>query len=252
MVTDFEPPFTRFIDYFSDEDNIFQKGSCPDTCVFKSLHKTPIVGIPEPQKHEFIGVLISEDPTTDFICRYLDAREAGKVDREKWRQPLFEKESPPVWLIERLEELNNKRWKGECTEEIKLLNDTIQNNFYWTHMLKCCTMKNKKLRAKPVEERITKAFTHHRGVVCAHNWLSGELSWAISHGAKCIITLGKSPEIWSLEWKKDAPDNEKVILINLPHPSPINRYSWTPESSDKLAKLNKDIGDLFKFCHDLD
>lgn len=225
----------RFLEYIYSGD-VYCKDHCPASCVFQPLAKTPMVGIPEPNGHKFIGVLVSEDPTVDFIGRYLDARSGGKEDADGWRRPLFEKGSPPAWLIERLREIDRKHWDSGRACQIDRLNEAIQNNFYWTHMLKCCTMKNRKLAKIPAEERITAAFTHHRGMVCADTWLNDELSWAINQGASYVIALGISPEAWLKKWKQEAPESRRVTVINLPHPSPINRRSWNPKTSDRLGK----------------
>ena len=233
----------QFINYFSDVSNIYTKKECPHFCRFKPLNRTPIVGLPKPD--DFWGVIISEDPTTDFIGRYEEAR---KQPPDEWRRLLMSKDSPPSWLIQKMMAFNKKYWNGVNTNEITQLNGIIQHNFYWTHMLKCCTIKSKKLKAQPINERISIPYTHAKGVTCADTWLSGELSWAISQGSKCIVTLGKSPEIWSKRWFDGLPDKDGIRLFNLPHPSGANQASWNPKTHDKREKLSNNLLSLLEAC----
>jgi len=229
-----------FIDIQLNVDTIYNKNICQVECDFKKYGKTPIVKISLPKEPEkFLGMIISEDPTTAFICPYKFAMRRGDT------HSLIKNPAPPKWLIQRITEYQNKYCDGQYSNQIEKLQEKINNNFYWTHMLKCCTMKSKKLKALPEEMRISIPFRHDRGMICAKTWLLGELKDAVNkEKVKCIIVLGKSPKTCVEQFVVES-DIDDDRFVYLPHPSSANMKSWNPKKEKDKNMLDCNLTKLF-------
>lgn len=183
----------QFINFISDANNIIGKSYCPEQCEFKSRNNIPIVGIPEPQKQKrLLGVIISRDPTTDFIDPYFEARQKTP---EGWHNQLMTAKAPPQWIIVQIARFNKKHLNEQYTTEIEHLKEIIENNVYWTHYHKCCTDKSSEKAPR---------FKKKNARLCANQWLRDELSEVIDQGVKFIICVGKDAKAWVSEWEKDA------------------------------------------------
>lgn len=227
----------QFIDYILDEKRIYDKGECPEECEFKHKEKVPIVGVIPPQPNKLLGMIISRDPITAFKKPYLTARSGELV---KWHDKLMTADAPPQWFISKIKNFDEKYMDNIHSNDLKLLEQIIANNVYWTHLHKCCTDKNdRKLEAVH--------FKHKNGELCANKWLMDEIKEAKGLGLKFIICLGKDVELF-IE-PREIPFIEPAIKIfYFPHPSGANNGEWYPKDPDKKAWLMKKIDGLFLVC----
>ena len=197
------------------------KNSCPNDCELKNKRKIEIALVPPPD--EILGVIISRDPTTDWLDTYRK--------ESKSRERLFDT-AIPVQLIERI-----KKFTGG---DINYLSELIYKNVYWTHLHKCFTDKS--------EERSIR-FKNKNANECADKWLGEELNIAINDKTKFIIALGKEVQKRICEWREDCCKNRNIEIIYLPHPSPANvgRYSsWHPKELKNGERIEKRINSLLK------
>lgn len=103
-----------FDEHFKTFISINKSDACPDECECKGLSGIPAVWIPPPQKHPFVGIIISRDPTTAFIPYYTDAK---AKDLSSWRELLFETNAIPRWTFQRITAFNGKYMDGAFSEE---------------------------------------------------------------------------------------------------------------------------------------
>jgi hypothetical protein len=198
-----------------------KKDSCPNNCEFKKKRKIDIARVPPPD--EILGVIISRDPTTDWLTKYRKNREN--------RKRLFET-AIPGQLIERIEKFTR--------EDVSYLREFLNQYVYWTHLHKCFTDKSGKTSIK---------FKPKNANECADAWLGEELNIAINDKTKFIIALGKDVQKWIGEWQEDCCRNKNIKIIYLPHPSRANvgRYlSWYPKESKNKERIKKRIDNLLQ------
>lgn len=213
---------------------------CPDGCEFKGLADTPLVWVPPPQKHPFIGFIISRDPTTEFIPYYTDAKSKSL---SSWRELLFNSNAIPRWTYRRIEVFNQKYMHGALSEE-ELINfrDTLFHSVYWTHLHKCCTDKRVEASLK---------FKPKNANYCADRWLRSEIKSATSDNVRFIITLGKDVERWFESRGNELLEDQTIRLYHLPHPSRANMASWYPKNEQARRKLEEKIRNLVLECQTL-
>ncbi len=227
----------RFIDYIQDDTHIFKKDECPNACESRNNEKVPIVGVFPPQSNKLTGMIISRDPTTAFKKPYLKAR--GKTNAE-WHNKLMTVDAPPQWLIKKIKNFDDKYMENIHSNDLKILEQNIANNVYWTHLHKCCTdKKDRKLGAVH--------FKHKNGELCADKWLMDEIKEAKSLGLKFIICLGKDVKSF-IEPRESTIKEQDIKIFYFPHPSGANNGEWYPKNPDKKTRLIKNIGDLFLVC----
>ncbi|MGA2161531.1 MAG: hypothetical protein ABSG28_04945 [Methanoregula sp.] len=186
-----------------------------DRCSLKDWHYYHPICMPSPKNIQ--GILISRDPTTDFIEPY------KHYDHDKG---LFQyKEAPPTWLYNRI--LSFMKYGSNSHESIYLRN-FLNSNCYWTHFHKCPTLKGDK----------DFHFSYKHGKECAGFWFDYEYSTYNLNG-KILILLGQDLK----KYYDENPDNQLFknnTVFFLPHPSGINMgsgWSWNP---------NKPEGDVYK------
>lgn len=227
----------RFIDYILDDTNISKKGECPNDCDSRHNEKVPIVGVFPPQSNQLKGMIISRDPTTAFKDPYLKAR--GKANTE-WHNELMTADAPPQWLIKKIKNFDEKYMNSTHSNDLEILEQTISNNVYWTHLHKCCTDK---------KDHVLGAihFKHKNGELCANKWLMDEIKEAKILGLKFIICLGKDVESF-IEPRESTIKEPDIKIFYIPHPSGANNGEWYPKDPDKKAQLMKNIDDLFLAC----
>jgi len=206
-----------------------KKNVCPKECELQSKD-IEIVTVPPP--NEIVGIIISRDPTTEWIENgYEDAK--GKSD-DKRRKELFETAIPRI-LIDRICNYIDAK-------NLEILKKTIYQKVYWTHLHKCFTDKKEKKSLK---------FKYRNAQECADKWLTKELNTAISNNTKFIIALGGDVQKWISEWREDYHERSKNLkVIYLPHPSPANvgNYSsWSLQARDR-EKIERRINELLKLC----
>lgn len=222
----------QFIDYIKNPVNIVNKSACPDDCDFKG-EDVPIVGIMPPESpNKLLGIIISRDPTTEFIEVYQKAK--TNENSFEWHQLMIE-DAPPQWLINKIILFNEKHLNGDYNKEIESLKAIVKDNLYWTHFHKCCTDKN------------GIKFKHSNGVKCAKKWLWKEILESKALGAKIIICLGKDVESYIKPKEKALPG---IRIYYLPHPSGVNtnKSSWYPKTDSELETLKASVIDLLNFC----
>lgn len=208
--------------HLKDYLNTIKKEGCPQNCELKSKKETEIALVPPPD--EILGLLISRDPTTDWLDTYRKNR--------KNREALFS--AIPELLIKRI-----KKFTGE---DINCVSELLYKNVYWTHLHKCFTDKSEKKSIK---------FEPKNAIQCADKWLAQELDIAINDRTKFIIALGNDVQKWICEWREDYCQSKNIKIIYLPHPSLANvgRYfSWYPNEQKDKEILKKRINILLKLC----
>ncbi|OFV68787.1 MAG: uracil DNA glycosylase superfamily protein [Candidatus Syntrophoarchaeum caldarius] len=212
------------------------KEECPEECIFKQ--KSPKVAI-IPPPNEILGIIVSRDPTFDWIKNYEEAwKEYNEtVNVENLRKKLFE--AIPKSLIERITTYKDKLNSTE--EDIVCLHKMIYKNVYWTHLHKCFTNK----RDKEYE------FDNKNAIICGERWLAKELEIATNTKTKFIIALGRDVQRFVCEWREDYCENRDIKIIYLPHPSPANvgkYWSWCPKEERNKVRLTKRINNLLQLC----
>ena len=226
----------EFVDFLQDEVAIYRRGLCPD-CLYKSLpgysDEYPVVGILPPKR--LLGVIISQDPTTDFKSVYLNAR----GNQSSWRN-LIKTDAPPKWLIEKLKIFRYKFLDAEYASMVDRFEKMVYDNVYWTHLNKCCTSKQDKIIC----------FRYKNSKVCADHWLENEIKDANNAGAQFIICLGGPV-------KRYFEDNEALLdqihdnIFYLPHPSGAANGEWFNKRIVDEKGLKQKIEDMLLYCDSL-
>lgn len=202
-----------------------------------------MVWIPPPKKELMKGVIISRDPTTEFIDVFNDLL---KEDENNRRIKLMQNKGVPVrTIIDRIDKICKREEKKFSPE---IFSNFLLNNCYWTHLLKCYTYSSrKKIDSFSYSEAV------HYGCVdcCTKKWLCQELN-QISQlpNVKIIILLGAN--VTKFVYHNLFDDNIKnwresrlyfnCPLIPLPHPSRANGKEWAqPKKSllDNIEKINR-------------
>lgn len=208
------------------------KDRCSEECDFKWRKDIEIALVPPPK--EILGIIISCDPTTDWLEEYKEAKE---LPNDKRREKLFK--AIPEKLIKRVTKFMNMK-----TSDIDSLSNMINGRVYWTHLHKCFTDKRGKESIK---------FKNKNAQECADKWLAEELNNAINDKTKFIIALGNYVQKWICEWREDYCKSKNMKIIYLPHPSPANvgrSSSWLPETKNR-EKIEKRINTLLNLCNEL-
>ena len=107
---------------------------CPEECDFKRRKDIKIAFVPPPK--EILGIIISCDPTTDWLEKYKKAKE---LPNDKCRERLFM--AIPKELIKRVTNFMSMK---TSKEDIDCLSNMIYGRVYWTHLHKCFTDKSEK------------------------------------------------------------------------------------------------------------
>lgn len=209
------------------------KDRCPEECEFKSKKEIEIAKIPPPK--ETLGIIISRDPTTDWLDT---AYEKAEEQPDNMRRKTLFDTAIPLQLIKRIKNFMSRK---PAEEDIKHLFEMIYENVYWTHLHKCFTDKSGESSIK---------FKNKNANKCADRWLAEELNIAINDKTKFIIVLGNDVQEWICEWREDYCKNKNMKIIYLPHPSPANvgrSSSWHPETKNR-ERIEKRINSLLKLC----
>ena len=197
------------------------KDVCPKECEFnnkekRDLYSRPIVFIPPPEKPKIM--LISRDPTVNFLHLYEYAKSEEYDKKTNERRLMLFAGAIPYWLILRIVRFSEK-------EDAKIDVDKLFRIFeiaYWSHLHKCPTGNGAKFSKK-----------------CAKKWLKEEIEEAVEEGVKTIVGLGRDVEYWLK--KANVKASSKVKIICLPHPSGRSR-AW--EDVKKKGDIKKRIKDL--------
>jgi uracil-DNA glycosylase len=189
-------------------------GGCPFYKDPELRKRAPIL-IPTPPKTNI--VLISRDPTTDFMGIYDYARH---LDEDQRRLALFSSGIPQQLVVQIGRFLRKKRAKerAEWLEETKTCYRLFQVA-YWTHLHKCPTGNGKKF-----------------GKRCADTYLQAEIQNALSDGAATLVTLGRHAKEWIDKHESLTKD---VEVISLPHPSPQNNRIWYRRGRTEAERKRK-------------
>ncbi len=226
-----------FTEHFEDCRKMNKKDSCPDECEFKDMLEIPAVWVPPPQKHQFIGIIISRDPTTAFIPFYNEAKE---MDFRKWREHLFATNAIPRWVCKKVEKFSSEYMAVPLSnEELENFRKTLYNSVYWTHLHKCCTDKHK-------EQSLN--FRWKNALYCSDRWLKPEIESALREDIRFIITLGKDVERWFDDTGYEILSGRNITVYNLPHPSGANNGSWFSKDKKKRKVLEEKIRELVMEC----
>ncbi|MDO8733774.1 MAG: uracil-DNA glycosylase family protein [Elusimicrobiota bacterium] len=206
-----------------------RKSRCPHDCEFKIKEKIEIAFVPPPDK--ILGVIISRDPTTNWLEKHYKKE-------KKSRKNLFDS-AIPSQLIERI---RNFMANNITEKDKKHISEFIYKNVYWTHLHKCFTDKSGKKSIK---------FKNTNANKCADKWLTEELKTAINDNTKFIIVLGNDVKKWIYEWREDYCRNKNIEIFHLPHPSGENvgrGFSWYPKETKVREKIKNRIDRLLKLC----
>jgi hypothetical protein len=202
------------------------KSNCPQNCEFKSKDIEPAL-VPPPS-NEILGVIVSRDPTVDWLYKYLKSEN----DVNTRRKMLFAS-AIPLSLMTKVAIFmrGDKNFKNNE----KCLFDVIFHKVYWTHLHKCFTdTKNAPFKRRNANK-------------CADKWLQGELDLVINNKTKFIIALGNPVKKWVKKWKENEGRDKNIKIINLPHPSGQNNRIWYGFKKDKYG-IKKKTRDLIKLC----
>ncbi len=209
-----------------------EKESCPCECHFRKKD-LPIITIPAPKNPEII--LVSRDPTTDFLPIYAYSEQ---YDAEQRRKMLFTAAIPHLLIVQITKFLRVGKEKGENEERISTLYEqrgklfTLYESTYWTHLQKCPTVSCAKNGFKKKYARI-----------CADKWLEEELSHVVeAHDIKALIALGNDVQEWIDKWN----GNRGSKIISLPHPSNQNNRYWcrNEKYQQKINEMEEEIEEL--------
>jgi len=201
--------------------------NCLNNCTFKARKKAVCVPPPE----EILGIIISRDPTVDWLYDNLNK----ETDKNLRRKILFAS-AIPLSLLTKLQ-IVMRGMGGRIDEKGKeRLFDAIFRKVYWTHLHKCPT------DSKSNESK----FTPTNASECANTWLEKELDLAIyTKNTKFVIALGNDVKKWVVEdWKKKGD----IELIFLPHPSGRNPIWNRPNTDKKIVEIEKGIERLIRIC----
>jgi hypothetical protein len=199
-------------------------------CQKCGLKEREIEAILVPPPKEILGIIISRDPTVDWLYYNLNK----EPDINCRRKMLFASAIPLDLMTKLLIFMRGMR--GEIDEKDKeRLFDVIFQKVYWTHLHKCPT------DSKDKESK----FTPTNAKECANTWLEKELNYAIGSKTKFIITLGDDVRKWiEKEWKGN--ENNDIELIHLPHPSGQNNPIWYRSTKDNYRRNIKETEDGIK------
>lgn len=207
------------------------KDKCPEDCELKKYSEIAVVPPPE----EVLGIIISRDPTIDWLYRYLK----NESDKNVRRKILFSSAIPLSLLTKLLIFMRNNHLDEN---DKKCLFYVIFQKTYWTHLHKCLTDTNDKVSIK---------FKPKNANECAEQWLTKELELAINKKTRFIIALGKDVQTWVQKWKQEK--NKNIKVLNLPHPSGQNNPIWyrSTKCKQKIKETEKEIRKLIKLAKEI-
>ena len=202
-----------------------KKSKCPCDCKFRGKN-LPIIKIPPPKNPKII--LISRDPTVDFIPIY----EHSQRYKEEERRKILFTAAIPLSLIEQITKFLRKG--NELTKEKEENLFRLYDVAYWTHLHKCPTETEDNPFKKPMNKTKWKKAT-----ICADRWLKGEINTLVKK-TQIIVCLGRDVERW-------VNDNiSDIESIYLPHPSFRNNGIYSRTSKNINEKIEKHINCLLR------
>jgi hypothetical protein len=204
------------------------KNDCPPDCEFKSKKNIGIAWVPPPS-NKILGVIVSRDPTIDWLYSYLSSE-----DEENTRRKILFASAIPLSLMTKVAIF--MRGDRNFKNNEKCLFDVIFHKIYWTHLHKCFT------------ETKNAPFKGGNATKCADEWLKGELDLVINNKTKFIIALGNHVQRWVKKWKENEGRDRNIKIINLPHPSGQNNRIWYCSKKDEYSELKREIRNLVKLC----
>lgn len=199
------------------------KDECPQECEFKQRKDIEIALISPPD--EILGIVVSRDPTVRWSHFY---RCSKNEPREDNRRKMLFVSAIPYSLFNKIIEFMGEQITDENG---KYLFDRIFQKVYWTHLHKCFT-DEKSFKFKPKNAN-----------KCADQWLRKELNLAINNKTKLIIALGNDVQKWVKTWKEKDGRDKAIKIINLPHPSGLNR-KWNNKEDEDISKAIEKLTDL--------
>lgn len=203
------------------------KKDCPCKCKFKDKN-LPIIKIPAPERPRII--LISRDPTTDFLPIYEYSK---RYNEKRRREMLFTAAIPHLLIVQITKFLRRGNEDlGEKKEKLFKLYDLT----YWTHLQKC-----------PTQSCVKNGFELACAKTCANKWLEKELSLVReANDIEVVIALGNHVQRWINKWKKD--NNISISIIRFPHPSNQNNRYWCRKEGyeKKIDEMKEEIDNLLE------
>jgi hypothetical protein len=234
----------EFYEYFEACSTMNKEEECPDGCELKEgFPDIPPIWIPPPQKpDQFVGLLISRDPTTDFMPVYCCAKTKYASSPRAY---MFKSNAIPRWLCDRIAEFNKEYMENQLSpSEFDTIRRTLFDHVYWTHLHKCCTNKC---------EVGSLPFKKTNAHLCADRWLKTEIKHASRENIAFIITLGRDVEYWfEINWSEFNVPSSTIRLCHLPHPSRANMASWHPKDDKARSNLEKKIRKLVEQFKELE
>ena len=206
------------------------KTSCPDNCELKSKSEITPVTVPPPE--EIVGIIVSRDPTVDWLHSHLKREEDEKI-----RHDVLFASAIPLSVITKV--LIFMRGRIDENTKEKLF-EVLFHKTYWTHLHKCQT---------DVNNKISTEFKSKNANKCADKWLTEELQAAITDDTRFIISLGADVRKRVQKWEKE--NGKGITLINLPHPSGQNNAIWYRAEkigTDVINRTEADICRLIDIC----
>jgi hypothetical protein len=224
--------------YFSEKNSMQKTECCPESCEMRSLSKIPPVWVPPPQPPDRVrGVIISRDPTTEYIPYFTSASEEPYPE---WRTRLFRSNAIPNWIFKRISAFNQKFISPPIPpEDLEKFRLALFDHTYWTHLHKCCTDK---------QGEKSEIFKTKNARLCADTWLRAELEAVNQDNAPFVIALGKDVERWVRAWHAEGANGDTMQIFYLPHPSTANMASWHPKSESARNELEMKIRRLIELC----
>lgn len=205
---------------------IIKKNRCPNDCDLKKKKEIEIVLVLPPK--EILGIIISRDPTIDWLYTYLK----NETDENTRRKILFAS-AIPFSLLTKLMIFMRKMQISK--DDKKCLFNVIFDKVYWTHLHKCST---------DVNGANSEKFKNENAMMCANKWLKEELIACKKNKIKFILALGNDVKNWIKKWKD-------IKIIYLPHPSGQNNPIWYRSQKidkKKIEKTERELEKLIKIC----
>lgn len=209
------------------------KNSCPEDCELKNNQNIALATVPAPE--EIIGIIISRDPTVDWLYNHFK-----REDDENILHDVLFASAIPLSVITKVFTF----MRGQIDENTeKCLFEMLFHKTYWTHLHKCQT---------DVTNSISTEFKAKNANRCADKWLAKELQFAITDETRFIISLGADVRKWVENWDKE--NRKGIVLINLPHPSGQNNAIWYRSEKigkDRINNTEEKIHMLIDICTEL-
>jgi hypothetical protein len=181
-------------DYFKN----MEKTDCPVGCRLKVKKGIKPVCVPPPE--DILGVIISRDPTTDWLYQNLNK------EPENYRRKILFASAIPLSLLTKIsiflrEGIVEDGLEYQYNNDIERLYGVIFEKTYWTHLHKCPT---------DIKEKVSLKFEKMNATICADTWLEQELGFAIGNSTKFIISLGNEVKRWVDNWKREGKSRNRA------------------------------------------